>query len=659
MYFNSKKEDTNIDSEFKGNKFDFGNFDFKKLKWPLIILGGVLLLVILLIVIINVVSNNSKVYYFIDLLGEDEITIYKDSDYVELGYEAYDNKNNDLTEQVQINSTVDTSMIGEYEIVYSLKDVAVTRYIKVIEKPVGATYIYLKGDLTVYLDKDEKYTEPGYLVVDTVDSNLTDKLEISSDLDTSKAGTYKVVYSVVNSSGVTTSAIRTVIVMDSQMSLSLDNANYTNSFVNVNVYIMDNYFDYLVLPDGEKIFENAYSYKVSENGTYKFKFYNKQGTEKEESITVSNIDKSSPTGSCSANYKNGKTTINVSASDNVGVNKYVLNGKSYTSNTITLDSQLTSANVIIYDRAGNSKSVSCNVKVVSSVEISSLKNDGVIVTVNAKATSATISGYYFSYNSKRPNKSGGYLATSKNSFDVVRLPGTTYVWVEDTNGNISGPKTITFDNSVFIDTKSYKYLKDIRLDTFLSNKGWSLDELNKLIYRSVRAAGLYTKTAAATVATTLPQVLAQKYQVKLPYFWGGKSYSLGASGRWGSYRKNTYGSADEYDGLDCTGFVTWAYINAGYVIKRNPDWHERGNDAWPRLTYGINNGEIGDFIDNDTHIRMIIGKTNDSYIVAEESIGMMITSYKYSKPGDYLVLPSGPFMATYEKMPESEYPSGF
>ncbi len=36
-----------------------------------------------------------------------------------------------------------------------------------------------------------------------------------------------------------------------------------------------------------------------------------------------------------------------------------------------------------------------------------------------------------------PNKnSGGYVATSNGSIEVVRLPGTTYVWVEDIYGNI-------------------------------------------------------------------------------------------------------------------------------------------------------------------------------------------------------------------------------
>lgn len=54
---------------------------------------------------------------------------------------------------------------------------------------------------------------------------------------------------------------------------------------------------------------------------------------------------------------------------------------------------------------------------------------------------------------------------------------------------------------------------------------------------------------------------------KVPYFWGGKSYTIGWDSRWGSYAQvtssgsTTTGSMRAY-GLDCSGFVSWAFINA-------------------------------------------------------------------------------------------------
>lgn len=54
---------------------------------------------------------------------------------------------------------------------------------------------------------------------------------------------------------------------------------------------------------------------------------------------------------------------------------------------------------------------------------------------------------------------------------------------------------------------------------------------------------------------------------KVPYFWGGKSYTIGWDSRWGSYAQvtssgsTTTGKMRAY-GLDCSGFVSWAFINA-------------------------------------------------------------------------------------------------
>lgn len=54
---------------------------------------------------------------------------------------------------------------------------------------------------------------------------------------------------------------------------------------------------------------------------------------------------------------------------------------------------------------------------------------------------------------------------------------------------------------------------------------------------------------------------------KVSYFWGGKSEVIGWDGRWGTPMKvtsagsNTTGMTLPF-GLDCSGFVTWAFINA-------------------------------------------------------------------------------------------------
>jgi len=60
---------------------------------------------------------------------------------------------------------------------------------------------------------------------------------------------------------------------------------------------------------------------------------------------------------------------------------------------------------------------------------------------------------------------------------------------------------------------------------------------------------------------------------KVNYFWGGKSAAVGWDSRWGTPKKVTAAGSSMTGttrpfGLDCSGFVTWAFINA----TGNPDY---------------------------------------------------------------------------------------
>ena len=332
------------------------------------ILGIVFITGIILIYISNNLDNNNNnelvtdnVKFFISLIGEDEMTVYKDDTFIDPGYNASNNLGENLNSEVIISGEVDTRIIGEYKINYSLGNVTKERIISVVERPVDHTYIHLTGERIIYLNKGEKYTEPGYTVFDSYNSGLSnDDVKVTSNVDTNKVGVYKIVYEVTNSRGITTSEVRTIIVMDSDISLSLDNTNYTNKDVAINIHVNDIYFDYMILPNETKIDTPSYSYKVSNNGTYKFRIYNKVGKGKEASISVHNIDKSVPTGSCSGTYGSGSSTVNITANDNVGIARYVINGKNYTTNKITIDGDMSSVTAIIYDKSGNSTTINCN-----------------------------------------------------------------------------------------------------------------------------------------------------------------------------------------------------------------------------------------------------------------------------------------------------------
>lgn len=203
MYF-KQKEDTNIDNQLKSDKKI--NIS-KKTIITIIIVLAVVAIAILLPMLVMILNR-----YTLILKGDSEITIYQGSIYVEPGYDAYDNRKKSLNDEVNIQSNLDPNTIGTYTITYTLHDKVKTRNIKVVEQPPVITVIYLNGDKNIYMSQGSDYVEPGYNAIDAIDGDLTNKVNVNSNVDTSKKGTYQIIYSVVNSAGVTTTETRTIIV---------------------------------------------------------------------------------------------------------------------------------------------------------------------------------------------------------------------------------------------------------------------------------------------------------------------------------------------------------------------------------------------------------------------------------------------------------------
>lgn len=652
MFFNNANNVDEDDDNVSGKKkFDFNLGKFKGKSS--IIVGAVSIFLIIIGIIILSVNN---VDYYLVINGADNITIYLNHEYSELGYSAYDSKSNDLTDRVVVKSNLDTNKVGNYQISYSIGNITKIRYVSVIEG--GKTDIKLNGNETVYLLKGSDYTEEGYQAIDTVDGDITSKVITNNNININKNGRYSVTYFTTNSAGVYAFAVRKVVVYDISIKLSLANTKVTPS-TDIIVSVKDSYFDYLLLPDNNKVNDKSYKYKVNDNGEYKFVVYDKNGFTKEASITVSNIDKGITSASCSGSFKNEKTVLNVSAEASSGINRYVVNGVSYVYPKITITGEYNSTvNVMVYDNSGNSKDISCKVTNDNTgPTISSISNDGIFVSIKTSKNGYTISGYYFSYTNQRPSKSGGYLATSLDNLEVARLPGTTYVWVEDTQGNISQAAKINIGTDVIKNSGSI--LKGQALSNYMSSKGGSIDDFNKLMARSVRAAGLYTKTGAATAGVVLATGLYQKYGITIPYWRGGKTSSIGAYGSWGIYRNNPTYDGYYYYGMDCDGFVNWTYLNTGIVynsILANSYYY------WNGLPVSKENGEVGDVMRTTGHVKIIVGKTDKGFIVAEEAgrdNGLIVSVHAYTSTGGYIIIKGEDLISKYTHMDNSSYPSGF
>lgn len=73
--------------------------------------------------------------------------------------------------------------------------------------------IILEGESTMIVAKGSEFVDPGFTAT-MKGEDVTDKVEINSNVDTSTSGVYSVVYSIVNADGFPASATRTVIVLD-------------------------------------------------------------------------------------------------------------------------------------------------------------------------------------------------------------------------------------------------------------------------------------------------------------------------------------------------------------------------------------------------------------------------------------------------------------
>lgn len=670
MYFFVKNTDEYKETESDEKRKFFSKKVIIIIIISIVVIGTIILISLLLNkkpnsdVIINI-ENESAIY--LDLKGEEEVILYQGTEYIEPGYTAHNQKGENLDQSVVIETDLNINETGEYIIKYQINNIIKTRKIKVIEKAKEDIYIELtkvNGTTDIYVKKGEKYIEPGYRAFNSDGLELNNKVQITGKVDTNKKGTYVLTYSIYDSQNIQISITRNVIVIDTEISLSLSNNNLTNKDINININVTDEFFDYMILPNGIHTSKKMYTYNVSENGTYDFKVYNKNGVLKQKSIKVTNIDKTAPNGSCKMFYDNNRTTIQITANDSSGIEKYIYNNKSFSNNNIVLSSYVEKANVIVRDKAGNTTNVSCKLENKQSIPvINNISNNGVIVNIESKKANSDIVGYYFSYTNNRPNKNkGGYLATNKTKIDVVRLAGTTYVWVEDKNGNISKPVSITINSNALLLTgelSGYNVLRGTKLEDYLNSKGTNITSFNKLIYRSVLAAGIYTKEGAATAGATLQLVLAQNYKIKLPYWRGGKSQNWGASSSWGTYYPNPTYEGYNYFGMDCDGFINWAYKNAGVV------YNDILNDSyylWNGIAFSKENGEVGDIIKKSGHVSLIIGVTDDAFIIAEaygEKTGLVINKHPFTKSSGYSIIKGERLFDKYSEISRKDFPAAF
>ncbi|WP_170311674.1 immunoglobulin-like domain-containing protein [Vallitalea okinawensis] len=166
----------------------------------------------------------------ITLIGNRAYIIDQNAVYNDPGATAYDKEDGDITEDIVITingedmSTIDTSIIGQYDYVYNVEDSEgakaepvkrVVAVIPITSKPV----ITLIGEPYIEIEQGTEYIDGGAIAYDKIDGDITDKLIIKINdtyepIDTSLVGINTYTYNVTNSQGVAADeVIRTVKVI--------------------------------------------------------------------------------------------------------------------------------------------------------------------------------------------------------------------------------------------------------------------------------------------------------------------------------------------------------------------------------------------------------------------------------------------------------------
>ncbi len=179
----------------------------------------------------------------INLNGNMESVVCPNGEYEEEGYYVTDEYDGDISNQV-IREVIDGG------VKYTVKDSSgneTSAIRKIIKKDEEKPTISLKGKSTVYLYVGNNYKENGYSSYDNCEGDTTSKVQVKSNVDNTKPGTYYVTYSVEDNSKNNTSVRRKVVV------LSMDTGTNTTGTI------------YLTFDDGPSRYTNRLLDVLREN----------------------------------------------------------------------------------------------------------------------------------------------------------------------------------------------------------------------------------------------------------------------------------------------------------------------------------------------------------------------------------------------------------
>ena len=152
----------------------------------------------------------------ITITGENPVSIERGREYIDASATSTDVVDGDLTNQITTSSNVNILVQGAYSIIYSVSDssgniTSSTRTV-IVTPDITPPELMIIGSAETSVELETPYADAGATAIDLVDGDISAQITVTSNVTTSTAGTYQVVYTVNDSSGNTASSTRVVIV---------------------------------------------------------------------------------------------------------------------------------------------------------------------------------------------------------------------------------------------------------------------------------------------------------------------------------------------------------------------------------------------------------------------------------------------------------------
>ncbi|MBO1625743.1 immunoglobulin-like domain-containing protein [Bacillus arachidis] len=244
------------------------------------------------------------------------------------GVTAVDKEDGDLTSKVKYKGKVDTSKPGKYIVEYAIVDsqgVNATATQSVIVEENGETPD-MEPKLTVPIEATINVGDPfdpmkGVSATDKEDGDITSKVKVDGKVDTSKAGTYELTYTVTDSQGHKVTAKQTVTVKEKEESKGEAPVLTVPAEVTINVGDKFNSMSGVKAIDKEDgdITDKVIHFgevDTTKVGTYKVKFLVRDSDGNESTMTQKVVVKDKDNGNGSDNENNGSDNGNSNSSNN-------------------------------------------------------------------------------------------------------------------------------------------------------------------------------------------------------------------------------------------------------------------------------------------------------------------------------------------------------